>query len=213
MGRDVVALSAEAEHQEHELASSASPPRQMETDHRMNDVDIAEFWKRHRSHVYLQCYRLLRDQAAAEDSTQETLLRVQRHFDKIPQKANEAIAWITRIAKNCCLNEIRNKGRRPEPRAELPEEEAIGGRTSRNELDHSTEKLANRQLVERLIDRMPGKLMNVAWLYHVQEMNQQEVADTLGISRRTVVERLVQFSESSRRLIERLQWSRHVAAD
>lgn len=179
----------------------------------MNEVELSQFWKSHRSQVYVQCYKLLRDEAAAEDATQETFLRVQRHFDKMPTKPNEMLAWIYCITKNYCLNEIRNRGRRPELRAELPEVMEIDSHVSGNGLDHSIEKVSNRQLVKWLIDRMPDKLTSVAWLYHVDEMNQQEVASTLGISRRTVVERLTRFSENSRRLIQQWQWSSCAATD
>jgi RNA polymerase sigma-70 factor, ECF subfamily len=179
----------------------------------MNDGELSRFWKSRRTQVYLHCYKLLRDEAAAEDATQETFLRAQRHFDKIPTKPNEMLAWIYCVAKNCCLTEIRNRGRRPELRPELPEGAEVDSHFLRNGLDPSTEDVSNRQLVKWFIDRMPDKLTSVAWLYHVDEMNQQEVACTLGISRRTVVERLTRFSKNSRRLLQQLQWSSCVATD
>ena len=52
---------------------------------------------------------------------------------------------------------------------------------------------------ERMVG-IPEKLRCVAWLYHVDGMNQQEVADTLGISRRTVVNRLADFNRLARAL-------------
>jgi RNA polymerase sigma-70 factor (ECF subfamily) len=170
----------------------------------MNDVELQELWKIHAPYIYARCYKLLRDKAAAEDATQETFLRVQLHLDRVPCDSSEALAWIYRVAINYCRNEIRNRGRRPEPRAELPERPESGGVVAPDRFDRAEENLANRQLARRLIDRTSVKLTRVAWLYHVDGMGQQEVADTLGISRRTVVARLAKFAGSSRQLLRKL---------
>src|SRR5689334_1960828 len=45
--------------------------------------------------------------AAAEDATQETFVRVLRHADHLPPEA-EALPWLSRIATNYCLNELRH---------------------------------------------------------------------------------------------------------
>src|SRR6267378_1378915 len=62
--------------------------------------------------IYARCMKLLGDRATAEDATQETFMRVHRHLDKAPD-STEALAWIYRIATNYCLNEIRDRKRRP----------------------------------------------------------------------------------------------------
>ena len=92
--------------------------------------------------IYSRCARLLGDRAAAEDATQETFLRVQRHLAKAPD-ANEALAWVYRIATNYCLNEIRDRKHRPVAEAELPE-------TAGQSLDAI---LADRDLVARIVRR------------------------------------------------------------
>ena len=43
----------------------------------------------------------------------------------------------------------------------------------------------------------------MAWLYHVDGLEQAEVAEILGISRRTVVNRLAEFQERGRRVLGR----------
>src|SRR5262245_33195805 len=92
--------------------------------------------------IYSRCVRLLGDQSAAEDATQETFMRVHRHLAKAPD-ATEALFWIYRIATNYCLNEIRDRKRRPELCAELPE---------RPDADVHAE-LADRDLAARIIRR------------------------------------------------------------
>ena len=47
--------------------------------------------------IYARCRLLLTDESAAEDTTQETFLRVWRRLDRVPD-AREALYWIYRVA-------------------------------------------------------------------------------------------------------------------
>ena len=118
-------------------------------------------------------------------------MRVHRHLDKADYR--EALGWIYRIATNYCLNEIRDRKRRPELRDETPE-------TAGEDLNVV---LADRDLAERIVVRAPEKLRVVAWLHHVDGLDQAEVARVLEISRRTVVNRLAEFSDNARKFIQR----------
>lgn len=142
--------------------------------------------------IYARCVRLLGDRAAAEDATQETFMRVQRHLDKAPD-STEALAWIYRIATNYCLNEIRDRKLRPEARAELPDFSS----------DSLEDILADRDLVARIVKRSPEKLRTAAWLHHVDGLDQAEVARVLGSSRRSVVTRLAEFAVNARKFAAR----------
>lgn len=118
-------------------------------------------------------------------------MRVHRHLEKADSR--EALAWIYRIATNYCLNEIRNRSRRPQPQDEPPEI-AIDGLES---------ALSDRDLAERIVARAPEKLRVVAWLHHVDGLDQADVARVLGISRRTVVNRLAEFTDNARKFVHR----------
>jgi RNA polymerase sigma-70 factor, ECF subfamily len=142
--------------------------------------------------IYARCARLLGDRAAAEDATQETFVRIHRHLAKAPDPS-EALAWVYRIATNYCLNEIRDRKLRPVAEAELPE-------LATGNLEAA---LADRDLVERIVKRSPEDVRAVAWLHHVDGMDQGEVARVLGISRRTVVNRLAEFKANARKFVTR----------
>ena len=60
--------------------------------------------------------------------------------------------------------------------------------------------MLDRDLVARIVRRSPEKLRAVAWLHHVDGIDQGEVSRILGLSRRTVVNRLAQFSQGARKL-------------
>jgi RNA polymerase sigma-70 factor, ECF subfamily len=140
--------------------------------------------------IFARCRRLLGESTAAEDATQETFMRVHRHLDKADRQ--EALGWIYRIATNYCLNEIRNRMNRP-ALVDAPEVA----------VDSIAAALANRDLAERIVERAPEKLRVVAWLHHVDGLDQGEVARVLGISRRTVVNRLAEFADNAKKFIAR----------
>lgn len=153
---------------------------------------LSTLYRRYGPIIYSRCVRLLGDDAAAEDATHETFLRVHRHLDRAPD-VREALGWIYRIATNYCLNEIRDRRRRPTPIDPLPELHS----------DDLGPVFSDRDLVARLVHRCPAKLRAVAWLYHIDGLEQCEVADALGISRRTVVNRLNDFMANARKFIAR----------
>lgn len=157
---------------------------------------LTHLYRTYGASIYWRCVRLLGDAAAAEDATQETFMRVHRHLERTPD-GEEAIRWIWRIATNYCLNELRNTRRRAEPVAELPEPAPPGG----GHLELSA--LADRDLARRVIARAPEDQRAIAWLHHVDGLEQEEVARTMGVSRRTVVNKLAAFAENARKYLAR----------
>jgi RNA polymerase sigma-70 factor (ECF subfamily) len=159
----------------------------------MGDDQLADLYRKYGPIIYARCRAMLRDDAAAEDAVQEVFIRVLKHLDEAPSDS-EALAWIYRISTNLCLNALRDRAVRAVPAGDtLPD--APG--------EHPSGPFANRDLARRLLERAPAKLAEVAWLHHVDGLDQGEVARVLGISRRTVVNRLSEFAGRSRRFVER----------
>lgn len=152
---------------------------------------LASLYRRYGAIIHARCLQLLRDEAEAEDATQETFLRLHRHLHRLTDD-QDILRWIYRVATNYCFNELRNRKRRPAPVAALPER-AAGGASS-------DQRIADRQLVLQLLERMPEKVKTAAWLYHADGFEQEEVATILGVSLRTVATRLALFSEKVQKL-------------
>jgi RNA polymerase sigma-70 factor (ECF subfamily) len=160
----------------------------------MHPDRLTDLYRSYGPAIYARCRVLLADESAAEDATQETFMRVYRHLDKVPS-AREGLYWIYRVATNYCLNQLRNRRAQAEPRETLPDlVEEIGITESR---------LGDRDLVWRLIGRARAKIQIVAWLYHVDGFEQEEIATILSISRRTVASRLTLFMSNARKFIRR----------
>jgi DNA-directed RNA polymerase specialized sigma24 family protein len=64
-------------------------------------------------------------------------------------------------------------------------------------------RIVNRDLATRLIAAAHPKVKTVAWLYHIDGLDQDEVAKILDLSRRTVVTRLAAFAQTARKLVHR----------
>jgi RNA polymerase sigma-70 factor, ECF subfamily len=149
---------------------------------------LVELYEAHGGVVYARCRRMLREAAAAEDITQETFLRVHRHLGSIPE-GEAVLPWLYRIATNLCLNALRDGRARPVLFEVPPERPAAS-------LD---ELLTNRDLVMRLITRVSSKVQITAWLFYMDGMRQEEIAEVLGVSQRSIAKRLAQFLRASRK--------------
>jgi RNA polymerase sigma-70 factor (ECF subfamily) len=160
----------------------------------MHPKRLTDLYRSYGPAIYARCRVLLMDDGAAEDATQETFLRVWRHLDRVPD-AREALYWIYRVATNYCLNEIRDRRNRDLPSDKLPEV-AEPSRAAEARIE-------DRDLARRLIERAQADLRLVAWLYHIDGFEQDEVAKVVGISRRTVVNRLADFRASAQRFLKR----------
>jgi len=115
---------------------------------------------------------------SAEDLVQQVCIKVMSHLDQFSGKV-PFLHWVSRIAVNTCLNQIRHEKRRPEVRlADLSEDEATVVEhlaSSPDELDAS-EQVASKELVEKLLatlrpdDRLLMRLMYLEGR-HIEEIS------------------------------------------
>ncbi len=155
-------------------------------------VRVGTLYRKFGPAIYSRCRRLLKDDALAEDATQEVFVRVLRHIESAPDEA--ALSWIYRISTNYCLNQIRDRSKQAEPTAseDMPEVWA-----------NPEPQMLDRELAMKLVVRSPEKIRAAAVLYYIDGLEQEQVASTLGISRRTVINRLQEFVERSKKFVTR----------
>jgi RNA polymerase sigma-70 factor (ECF subfamily) len=156
----------------------------------MTCPQVARLYREYGPIIFSQCRRILRDATAAEDATQEVFCRVLTHIASAPPE-HAMLRWLRRISINYCLNLKRDGDRRPESCAELPD----------IAVDDFERGVLSRNIARKLMNEVP-KLASAAVLHHVQGMTQSQVAQTLGISRRTVLYRLEGLQEYARKVVE-----------
>ena len=135
--------------------------------------------------LYTVAYRLTGNREDAEDLVQEVLLRVRRGLETYQPGSMEG--WLSRIATNAFLDDVRRRRRRPEGR--LPEDPdwvlpPAGG---------ADEALAAEVLpddVQAAIQRLPGDFRAAVVLCDVIGLSYQEIGKSLGIPVGTVRSRI-----------------------
>jgi len=122
---------------------------------------------------------------SAEDLVQQVCIKVMSHLDQFQGKV-PFLHWVSRIAVNTCLNQIRHEKRRPEVRlADLSEDEATVVEhlaAAPGELDAS-DQVASKELVDKLLGalRPPDRLL--MRLMYLEGRHVDEIATLTGWSR------------------------------
>jgi len=143
--------------------------------------------------VYRRCLRLLRDPEAAKDATQEVFVKLVRDMERLSDRET-VLPWLYRVAMNHCLNLRRNTSRRGEDTAETELEIPDGP---------ARDSYPDRHLVQQVLSRFDAATQTVAVGVLVDGLEHEEVAEMLGVSRRTVARKLDRFLENARKMITR----------
>lgn len=133
--------------------------------------------------VYRRARRLLGSHEDAEEATQEVFIRVLRGGGGFEGRAS-VTTWLYEIATNYCLNQIRNRSRRDELRAERHDPDA--GRGAPAEADALVE-------VRGLLAEADEAQARAAIYVLVDGMSHEEAAELLGVSKRTVGNQIERF--------------------
>jgi RNA polymerase sigma-70 factor (ECF subfamily) len=154
-------------------------------------AEAADLYRRYGPVVYRRCLRLLRNRETASDATQDVFLKLVRDLSRF-QQGTPVLAWLNRVASNHCLN-LRRAGRhrgdgRPEGDLEVLEAAPV--------TSHPDRALA-RQVLARFDETT--RLVAVGVL--VDGMEHEEVAEALGLSRRSVSRKLERFLGGARRFL------------
>src|SRR5688500_2513029 len=118
------------------------------------------------------CMRYVRDRHKAEDILQETYIRVFKSIHKY-EETGTLTGWLTKIAVNCCLKELKKNKRLSFNEEELLSEKSI-------ELPDVYDKLSTEDLL-LMLDKLPGPYRIIFNLNIIEGYTHKEIADMLGI--------------------------------
>lgn len=149
---------------------------------------------RNQKRIYNLALRLLRDQAEAEDLTQEAFVAA---FEQIGSFRGESAfsTWLYRIAVRRALNQIRDLGRRPLAHASSIDDPPDGA-PSLDIADASPgpdvihENRETRAVLERGLLALSADFRVVLVLREMQGLSYEEIAEMLGVEAGTVKSRL-----------------------
>ena len=143
----------------------------------------------------------------AEDLAQIVFVKI---FQKIDQYHGDAPFphWVSRIAVNTCLNELRAEKARPELRwADLGQEQAealerVLDRSTAPGIDHD---VATRDLADRLLETLPARDRLILTLLDLEERSVAEVSAMTGSPEAVVKVRAFRARRKLRKELERLE--------
>ena len=119
---------------------------------------------------------------SAEDLIQQVCVKVVTHLDQFSGKV-PLLHWVSRIAVNTCLNQIRHEKRRPEVRlADLSEDEAAVVEhlaASPTELSAS-DQVASKELVDKLLGTLRPDDRMLMRLMYLEGRNVEEISGLTG---------------------------------
>ncbi|MGA7741689.1 MAG: sigma-70 family RNA polymerase sigma factor [Polyangia bacterium] len=156
------------------------------------EIGLAALYQKYAPAIYAHCRRMLQSQAAARDATQEAFVRVLARGPRFPND-DDGRRYLYRASTNVCLNQIRER---------KVHTRAVASLRVRPSSSRSMEgRQVDREFVAAVLDRCGEANATVAVMYYVDGMSQIEIAETLGITRRTVFSRLRKLARIGRDLL------------
>lgn len=170
---------------------------------RVRDGDGASFaalLEKHRSPVIHFLYRMVQDQAVAEELAQEVFLRVYRSRGTYEPTA-KFTTWLFRIATHLALNTLRDgrnerSGERLDEHSEdLPVRQVKDRRPS---IEQSMVRQATLDEVRRAVAALPDKQRAAVLMHKYREMEYTQIAKVLNCSESAVKSLLFRAYETLR---------------
>lgn len=161
---------------------------------RLGCRDLGAFralYERYGNLVYSAALRVVRDDQIAEDMVQEIFLRIWRRPDSYVAQRGRFVTWLTSVARNRAVDEIRSRGRRFRHETASPEEqERELPAPERNDPALRAELSDQRRLILAALEQIPAEQRQIIELAYFGGLTQQEIAERLSQPLGTVKTRI-----------------------
>lgn len=139
---------------------------------------LDQLMREHGSRLLRLCAMNLRDASLAQDAVQDTFLKAFRQFHRFRGNA-DPLTWLTAIAMNVCRDYRRTAWFRH-----------VDRRVEADALPYAANFVFPDNTVIRAVTALPPRYREVILLRYYQDMKQKDIAAALGVSERTVRQRL-----------------------
>jgi RNA polymerase sigma-70 factor (ECF subfamily) len=171
---------------------------------RVRDGDSASFGlllERHRGPVIHFVYRMVLNQAIAEELAQEVFLRVYRSRARYEPTA-KFTTWLFRIATHLALNWIRDgKNERGQDSLDNDPDEGISHQVADRQptIEQMMVRKVRVEEIRKAIEMLPGKQRAAVIMHKYEEMEYCQIAKVLNCSESAVKSLLFRAYESLRK--------------
>ncbi|MDG2339676.1 MAG: RNA polymerase sigma factor [Paracoccaceae bacterium] len=125
--------------------------------------------------VYRQAYRMLGDQAEAEDVAQEAMLKLWKIAPDWRQGEAKVTTCLYRIVANLCTDRLRK--RRPNDSLDSVAEPEDGAASVPDQMQDQTRSFA----LNEALDQLPDRQKQAVVLRHLEELTNPEIAEVMGV--------------------------------
>jgi RNA polymerase sigma-70 factor (ECF subfamily) len=161
---------------------------------------------KHKDRLFNLCYRLLGDYEEANDSAQETFIKVYRSLKKFRFESAFS-TWLYRIAVNTCKNKLKSSAFRQKMKMvpldnSNPANLNSPGREIQDESlspSSALEKKQRMRVIQEAINALSPEQKEVVTLRDIEGFSYEEVAEITGFNVGTVKSRLARARQDLRK--------------
>ena len=135
--------------------------------------------------VFRRARLLLGRDADAWDAVQEVFEKMLKAGDSF-RGESRPMTWVYRITTNVCFNHLRSRGVREPMLTVVDSEPSVG-----------VEAVESRNLLRVWLEKLDAREQEIASLLFIDGLTQDEVADVLGLSRKTINREVAQLREKA----------------
>jgi RNA polymerase sigma-70 factor (ECF subfamily) len=167
----------------------------------MTTVEFEAAVLEHKDRVYSYARGILRDPEEAKDVTQDSLIRLWRHRERVEAGAG-CRSWLFRTAHNLCVDRIRRRSSAPETARDEGGEETTDVRPDPERLTSSVEVAG---CLERALLKLDHRDRAIVLLREVEGLAYDEIAQMLGLKMGTLKATLHRAREKLRLALVRAE--------
>ncbi len=135
---------------------------------------VAEIYERHHPAIYRYVFYRVGDTLTAEDLTGAVSVRVVENIDRFVYRGRPLLTWLYTIARNVVVDHHRRTG----GAAAVPLDERLV--TGEGDVERAAERALTQQRLAAALSHLTEDQRKVILLKFIEEMSNEEVAETLG---------------------------------
>ncbi|MFC1852170.1 RNA polymerase sigma factor [candidate division CSSED10-310 bacterium] len=152
----------------------------------MDEETLKSHYQQYGHLVYKRAREIVRNEEDARDIVQTVFYRIWKYGDKFGNRS-DIFSWIYRITTNCSFDLLK---KRVKYNKEVQLDEA-----NIPTWDDSVLQVEQRDFLLKKLASFDKTTRQIVFLYYIEELTQQEIADFMKISRKTVGKKIKNFKK------------------
>ena len=151
---------------------------------------VEEIYKKFGALVMHRAMVIVRNETDAEEILHEVfqiLIETKKSFSN----HRALVGWLYKVTTTRSLNLLRDRQK----------QDSLLRTRNKTTLKITIAKVEHKLIVEEIIQAIPSKIASAGVLYYMGGLNQAEIGEILGVSRRTVSNLLAKFVSEAKRLL------------